>query len=198
MPPQLAYKLTEKVKIWANADTGRILDLDLGKLVAKLAADGAKQEAMDLAASVLQIMPGEKLDVEGNDKAFEIFRLHPRIKGDLSNYEEILKTAVPELVKSLGLDVIALLHDLLSSAIRFSLRKPEESVPEDVSAIWRPAVEEHEQNIEPDLRSLLTRTIRDWPSLLSSRGRRVFSKRSKLWKVLFRHGASSNVSRCFY
>lgn len=161
MPPLLASKLTGGVKTWANADARRLIDVDLGRLVAKLAAGGVTADAMDLASIILQVMPGEKIVEADEVDDLEIFKLNPRTRTDLSSYEQVLKTAVPDLVKDAGLDAIALLRDLLGNAIRFSLRKPEESAPDDVSAIWRPAVEEHEQNLEPDLKSLLARTIRD-------------------------------------
>src|SRR5208282_5270321 len=54
----------------------------------------------------------------------------------------------------------ALLCDLLDRAILLSNRRGAERRPYDDSQIWRPAVEEHEQNSVPGLNSFLVTAVR--------------------------------------
>jgi predicted transcriptional regulator len=157
LPAEFAASLIDKIETWAKSETNGFLLPDFGRLIRKLATGGEEDAALRLARLLLAVMPGPVDEPEGADVLAPI----PRTRTDLWNYEQVLKDDLPALGKVSGLETLKLLCSLLGSAIRFSLRKPEESAPNDVSMVWRPVIEENEQNLEPDLRSILARTIRD-------------------------------------
>lgn len=156
MPANVAAKLSDKIESWARSAAG-FFSADFGALMGKFAAGGERTAALRLAKVLLEVMPPRV----GDEGEPGLFHPMPQTRPDLWNYEQILIKQVPELVEVAGLEALDLLCDLLSDAIRLSLREPDKSVPSDVSQIWRPAVEEHEQNLLPELRSLLTRAVRN-------------------------------------
>lgn len=79
-------------------------------------------------------------------------------------YEEILKQYVPILLEQDSDAVILVLCNKLSKANTLhnkGSKKLKQKSNEDVSFIWRPAIEDHEQNYNFDLRSYLVSSIRD-------------------------------------
>lgn len=156
MPPTIAARLIDKIKTWARGASG-FLAADFGVLIGKFAIGGGTSAAVQLARVILEVMPPRG----GDESEHGLFIPMPQTRLDLWDYEQILTAQIPELVKAAPAQGLGVLCDLLSDAIRFSLREPEKSAPSDVSQVWRPAVEEHGQNLLPELRSLLTRAVRD-------------------------------------
>ena len=122
-----------------------------------LAKGDQRDAAFRLAKVLLEVMP----PADSGHSDLGILHPMPRIRMDISNYEEILKNHVPQLVDKTGLAGLAFLCDLLSAAISFSLREPEKSVPYDLCHILHPAIEGYRQNLGPELRSVLINAIRD-------------------------------------
>ena len=85
----------------------------------------------------------------------------PQAQFDIWPYEQILKQNVPDLVKSAEIATLHMLCDLLDHAIALSQRRPEKEVQEDLSYIWRPAIEDHGQNQFPEMKSILVSAVRD-------------------------------------
>ena len=158
LPAKDAAVLMNRIEYWIEAETSAFILPDFGGLIRKLAAANEIASAIRLTRLLLDVKAPTRQE---QPEAEDVFSSEPRIKSDLWNYEQVLKKDVPELAKAAGLRAIALLCDLLSAAIRFSLRNPEQNVPNDVSCVWRPAIEDHEQNQIPELKSLLTEAIRD-------------------------------------
>jgi hypothetical protein len=156
MPPNLAARHIEQVCAWAADPTG-FLHGDLGALMRGLAASDQKEAALRLAKVLLEILPPS----ESRDSDIGIIHPIPLTRMDTSDYEQILKNDIPQLVAAMGLSGLAFLCDLLSAAIGFSLREPEKSVPYDLSHIFHPAIEGGRQNLGPELRSVLISAIRD-------------------------------------
>jgi hypothetical protein len=161
MPPSVAARLIDKIEPWSRDATGFLCG-DFAALISTFAAGGENVSAFRIAKALLEVTPAPAVD-EGEAG---LVHTMPRTRPDLWNYEQILSTQVPELVKATGLEAMNLLGDLLSDAIRFSLREPEKSAPSDMSHVWRPAIEEHGQNFSPELRSLLSRAVRDAASAI--------------------------------
>jgi hypothetical protein len=70
-----------------------------------------------------------------------------------------LKDHYPELVKAAGLPALELLCELLEKAIQFSPHREEGA--EDFSYTWRPAIEDHPQNLRHTVKDALVSAVRD-------------------------------------
>jgi hypothetical protein len=76
-------------------------------------------------------------------------------------YGEILKKNIPDLVRAAGSPVFEMLCSLLASAIH-SRARSEPVRREDYSTGWRPAIEDHDDNLPArDLRAMLVQAVRD-------------------------------------
>ena len=76
-------------------------------------------------------------------------------------YEQAVAKILPDLVDSGGLKGFGLFSSLLSVAVKFS-RREGESVDSDArSVIWRPAIEDHPQNVDHGVRCVLVTAVRD-------------------------------------
>jgi hypothetical protein len=86
----------------------------------------------------------------------------PEPRGRFSNHEyaALLAACVPVLADHAGAQTIELLSNLLQSAIILS-RRPTDQPPDDYSYVWRPAIEDHRQNLMLSLPTLLVSATRD-------------------------------------
>jgi hypothetical protein len=160
MPPESAVRLLEKAKTWAHSPNQLLLPEKLGALAAHLAKGGKVDEALELARVILEVLPDPRSDREPTEKAYG-FLPEPRARFEIWDYEQILKKHFIELVMVTGIRALALLCDLLETAIRLSSRRHADESPEDHSYIWRPAVEEHAENSSLDIKGVLVSGIRD-------------------------------------
>jgi len=200
MPPDLAAKLVEKAKAWARSSYQLFLPEKLGNLVAHLARGGETDVALDLARVLLEVLPDQKRQKKTIDD--DTYGLPPEATArfDQWDYEETLKKHIPELVKAAGIRAFDFLCDLLETAIRLSRRDGEKGVPEDYSYIWRPAIEEHPQNIGHSLKDSLVTSIRDAAESIiqtESVNIKVLVDRleSRPWRVF--HRIALHLLRCF-
>jgi len=140
----------------------------VGELAVHVASGGQPDVALDLMSAALAILPDDRTM---NDPADGDFRLppHPRTRlRESYDYAEALHAAAPGLARSTGVAWLATLADLLSESIALSSAPPRQP-PEDHSVIWRPAVEDHAQNLrDHEARGHLTSTLRDAASLVAS------------------------------
>ncbi len=163
MPAEMAAEWAKKEAKWVEKQESLffLLPEKLGVLVGHLARGGQVKAALDLARSLLAVLPDSRAADRTREK--EVYRLQPepRARFDTWDYEEILHKNIPDLVTAAGEDTLALLCDLLDSAIRLSRSHEENEGPEDYSYSWRPAIEDHEQNHPYGLRDFLIEAVWD-------------------------------------
>jgi hypothetical protein len=113
-----------------------------------LGAKGEHQTAIWLARELLRLK-GNPGPLVGSVKG----------KIDEYSYATVLGTLRAPLVSALHVEAIPFLAELLASA----LAAAHEKAPEDYSYVWRPAIEEHDQNdLQADrIPSVLVSTLRD-------------------------------------
>jgi hypothetical protein len=136
------------------------LSQKLGNLVSVLAKGREVDAAIKLAKSLLTVLedPRQK-ESDSGDSPFKHF-LEPRARFDLWEYEQVLSKNIPDLVDAAGEKGLQLLCDQLDCAILLSDRRGAVRRPEDLSYIWRPSIEEHEQNVDLGLKQLLVTAVR--------------------------------------
>jgi len=187
MPPDISAQLAEKAKKWAEVPYF-FLPKKIGELMAHWAKGRKIQETINLARTLLDVLPGEREpDIE---KPFSL-PPKPRARFDAWLYEQILQNYYPEFVKAVGLPALELLCDLLEKAIRLSRRKKEDDDSEDFSCIWRPAIEDHPQNLGHTVKDALVSAVRDATELLVKSGQAsveevIETLDQRKWKVFRR------------
>jgi hypothetical protein len=159
VPSNLAAKFVSKSKIWIKTDYLSLLPEKLGNLVSYLSKGRKNDEALDLTRSLLGIKE-KNGRANINEKTTLRNPLEPQGHFDTWYYERILINNIPDLIEATGQKGLILLCDLLEEAIQIS-RQQEDKRPEDNSFVWRPAIEDHDQNNFPNIKSLLTMSIRD-------------------------------------
>lgn len=160
LSPNLAAEWARKEAKWIARKNHLFFGLprELGKLVSYLASGGEVDAALQLAQSLLTVLPDP--DVEKKTEEGAWFVLEPRARFDLWEYEQILRTDVPDLVNAAGIHAFALICGALDRAIGFSQRS-DLTPPEDFSYVWRPAIEDHGQNLNLGLKQVLVTAVRD-------------------------------------
>jgi hypothetical protein len=176
MPPEEAVKMVAKVKTWIESpySSFALLPDKVGALIVHLANGGQVKKALDLARSLLVVMPDPSTQ-NGEANEDRVYRPRPEPRTHFDNrsynweYEQILKKYVPELVTIAGEAALQMLGYLLYDAVKFSQHPGErnqhqENSPiwEDRSMYWRPAIEEHPRNRTPHgVAELLAIALRD-------------------------------------
>ena len=161
MPPELAARWAKEEAHWVRSQEYLyiLLPEKLGALVSHLAKGSQVDQALDLASAVLTVLPGPE---------------DARARFDAWHYEQILKQHIPDLVTAAEMDALTLLCDLLEDAVRLSERHKGDEGPEDQSYIWRPAIEDHDQNRRHGLKGLLVSAVRDSAeALMETKGKAV-------------------------
>ena len=156
---------------WAKKETKWIAKHDylywglpesVAKLVSHLAKGNQTEAALSLTAAMLAVLPDtstqeQRQITEGFSKPLE-----PRIRMDAWEYGEILKKHVPDLLAVTPDKTFSLLCDLLGKAVEYSTDPKCHADKFDYSFIWRPAIEENEQNTKFDQpRDSLVEAVRD-------------------------------------
>lgn len=169
LPPDAAARLVPKAKRWAEAPYQLRLPEKLGDVVGHLAQGETVGAALDLARTLLAVLPDPRTSPA--DELPEEMRLlpEPRARFDVWDYEQFLKKHLDQIVDAAGVRGLSLFADLLESAIALSHRRAEDAPPEDYSWIWRPAIEEHGQNRRRTIKTLLVAAVRDAVQRLASR-----------------------------
>ncbi len=157
----LAAMLAPLAAEWLRSPYHLGLPRAAGALVSHLAKGGRADVALPLAQALLAVEedPRSK-ELEADESGSRDLR-QPTARFDPWEYEQILNKNVPDLVDAAGEQTIRLLCDLLDRAILLSDRRGAERRPEDLSRIWRPAIEDHQQNLNIGVKDLLVSAIRN-------------------------------------
>ena len=158
IPADDGIRLAGKALEWARGPLYLLLPDKIGDLCVHYSQAGYRDEAFSLARELLQPQPDPRAGREGEHSV--LLRPEPSAKFDLWNYEKVLQKIGPALAALDGIEAIRLFSDLLDCTLVLS-RKPNEDHFEDVSVVWRPAIEDHSQNRNKNLASLLVTVVRD-------------------------------------
>jgi len=171
LPPDLAAQFADKARTWAMSPYQLIHTEQFGVFAVKLASAGQVDSALDFMRSLLTPVPDPRYSKAPSGE--QAIRMSPEPKAPFNEwgYGQILKKHIPVLVDAGGIKTVEMLCELLAEAIRLSRTATSADDVEDYSRIWRPAIENHEQNRnrEQDLKDMLVSAVRDAASRLAQR-----------------------------
>jgi len=164
MSPEKAARWACKEVSWIAKQDHLYMSLPhtFGPLISYLAKGGQTDAALKLAGTLLDIKSDPRPTEERRRKAVFTERPEPRPKFDAWEYGEILKKDAPNLLATAPRPTFDLLCELLDKFCACSAEPTQQDAGTDVSFIWRPAIEEHEQNTRTEyLLDILVDAVRD-------------------------------------
>ena len=161
MPAEISAQLVPKAKHWIQSGQRFAVPQKLGRLVIHLARGGQVESAFDLADDLLALRSKDQLALTDEDGL--AYAPEPEPLFDTWDYGEILKNVLPSLADIDGERTLSLATTLLDEALRISaaLEENPSSTTEDLSYIWRPSIEDHEQNWSGEGKDLLVVGVRN-------------------------------------
>jgi hypothetical protein len=162
MPGAQASQLSASERKWMRTQ-GQLfwlLPQRYADLVVHLAQEGQADEAYELARSLLEVLPDPRwADASDEDKRF--MPKEPLARMQQWDYQEAVKKLAPALQAVDPMRTLKLFGGLLQDAMRLA-EPPNDEDQSDNSYIWRPAVEDHAQNVpEHSIRDVLVAATRD-------------------------------------
>ena len=154
MQASIAARLVPLAKIWLRKPYPVLLPEMLGRLMAKLASEGEPDAALQLADELLEPVSVPRPSIRGmRPEAWPRF--------DPWQYQQVVRNAVPTLVKADPRKAVSLLCDKPERALKIEGPPGDEPPPADLSHIWRRAIEDHVQNKGEDVKDSLIEATRD-------------------------------------
>lgn len=156
LPPDIASDLSFMFQSWIGRQ-GRLHGTDIPSLIKRLALSGKWGAALRIFRAVFSVYPDADFYKLPEEK-----RLLPKLLShfDSWNYEQQMSSLLGDLAEGANESLIWVLCQLLSDAIRFSQRGLDRQGPDDLSYVWRPAVEDPTQNRHNSLEESLVSALR--------------------------------------
>lgn len=151
LPPEESIKLVDKINQWSLSIERWILPKTIGDYLFYLGENGYITEALLLAKNLLAINQKDSIDIGDTT----LISSGLKIKIDDWEYQEILQKNILPLAVEHKEKIVYFLVDILNTAI--SINKGSN----DMSTIWQPAIEKHEQNSDSEIKAILVNVLRD-------------------------------------
>jgi hypothetical protein len=131
---------------------------EVARLVSHLARGGEVPSAMTLAQRLFELRSASSPEV-GEANRVAIAR---RALSNMSDwdYQRSMEIVVPDLAAHAGLTALDMFGQILEMGIRATLSEDAQP-PSDISFMWRPAIEDHEQNRGDDYLGSLVWALRE-------------------------------------
>jgi hypothetical protein len=159
MPPKDAAGFTKQAARWAGQATGlTVVARALADYALHLANGAQPKAALSVMRPLLSLGPVAPTVVEYEGGEFTM-RHDPVPRYEPYEYRQIVRDILPAVVASAGLPAFTMLSRTLASAI--AMRDPEKRPPRDGSTIWRPTIDNSEDNLDLDALDALIDAVRD-------------------------------------
>lgn len=158
----LARQISERERKWVGTQKQLfwLLPERYADLVVHLAREGELGEALLLAHAILDVREDPRWAAATDEQKVYISR-QPVGLMQHWEYQRAVEKALPALTSADSLAAVQLFADLLQNAMRLS-EPIKDGDPGDHSYIWRPAIEEHQQNLPAhSVRDVLVTALRD-------------------------------------
>jgi hypothetical protein len=161
LPDDHITRLRYKAREWVSAPFADYFANEAAATAIRLLESGGTKSALKLVAQLLEVHPDPRLGEKASRRDTPL-RESPEAVPRISkwNYDRVLRRLVGSMVDATGLKAIRFFARLLEDAVRLSRWENEES-QDDYSYIWRPAIEDHEQNLDSDIKGALVTAVRD-------------------------------------
>ncbi len=165
LPDDHFPQLSETVLRWLQLPTGTHFASDFAEeaasVISRLARTGSTEVCLEATRALLA--PERRGGATESEESDEFRFSKPKVVGRLDDwlYERVIEQLLPDLVDATGIDGLKLLSSLLDQALRLSSWEGDPTDEADYSYMWRPAVEEHEQNFRDSVCDLLVGAVRD-------------------------------------
>ena len=152
LPGQMAARLARKEADWLRGYSGHLMSLPTtgGELLAHLACERETAAAFELADTLLAIVRGE---VPTSTRRRASARMSEY------SYGRIIECAWAALMEAEPARAVGFLCDRLADVVRIGFTEPDEG--HDLTYVWRPAIEDHAQNLGHSLLDTLVEAVRD-------------------------------------
>jgi hypothetical protein len=173
LPMSHAIDLSDRVLDWIEGPHADFYADDAAAVVVHFCGAGQIGPAVEMIRSLLRVLPDPRVAEKGAT-ADSPTRVLPDASARMTpwEYQRVVEQLLGPLVDLAGLDAVRLFDELLGDALRLS-RWEEETPSEgrvDYSYIWRPAIEDHPQNMESGVKNVLVAALRDAALQYASRG----------------------------
>jgi hypothetical protein len=170
LPSQQACRLARKAQEWAAAPFADYFADDAADVALRLLEDDAIAPALDVVGSLLEVQPDPRLAQKAVARDSPLRpNLEPAVRMSEWQYERALQNVLERAVDTAGIDGVRLFAGLLETALRLS-RWEDESDMDDLSYVWRAAIENHEQNSDRGIRNSLISAVHDAAIRFGARG----------------------------
>lgn len=169
LPIKLSIKIAdEKIEDWLNVPNAHLFIVNLTQWISSLFEKDTFTNGYKLIESILDIT-----SVKKHGKRHALSRWHDgESESNVAwHYRKILKAFYPVVLNTIGIDALLLLCDLLLKAIRIEIPWNERKKLSDRSMLWRPAIEDHEQNLGERIKEALVVAIRDFATQMLEEGK---------------------------
>lgn len=152
LPAGMAAKLARKEIGWLGDYDGHLMSLPgaAADALAHLAREGELVTALELARAVLAISRAEEPTSARRQAVARI---------EEYSYARIIERAWPSLVEAHAGRAFTFLCDRLADVVRLGFTDPSDR--NDSTSVWRPAIEDHGQNVGHSLLDLLVDAVRE-------------------------------------
>lgn len=165
LPADLAVNLVPRALIWSRSEYQLLLPSRLADLAVYLSENGFPEHGLRLLRELLTILPDPRTkEITREESTWFVPRPRPRF--DEWTYKEIVGKQLVDILNATGLQGLELASELLESYVRLSIRDDSKEESDDLSFIWRPAIEDHEQNHRDELGDVLIVAVRDGANTL--------------------------------
>lgn len=154
MDPALGLSLLPQISQWLDSPYQLLLSDKAADFAARLAQSAHTEAAVSLGLRLLQVVGVERPAVSG-------VPLPPNVRGKLDDwhYERALEKIAGSVAPVAPMALLRMLITLLRSAVEAA--SSPDSAPRDGSFVWRPSIEDTDQNWDHDFRGILVRALRD-------------------------------------
>ncbi len=161
----------------------------VGELISHLAKNEQIEAAINISRELLMIVPPPAASTEENDEVFSP-RFEPMGKCRQWEYQQVLSTNMPDLVRAAPERTLRLLGDLLEAALRIRSHGQKDRT-EDYSWIWMPDVESNRFDDFMEGLVAAVRTAAIWASNSNEVGHRaedlLWSRKWRIFRRLAAH-----------
>lgn len=152
LPGEMAARLARKEADWLRGYSGHLMSLPEagGELLTHLARAGEMTTAFELALTLLEIVPAEE---PTSSRRRAVARMSEY------SYGRIIERAWPALMDAEPASAFGFLCDRLEDVVRIGFTEPDGN--QDLTYVWRPAIEDHAQNLGHSMLDTLVDAARD-------------------------------------